>query len=72
MSFRCDSCSGSFAGEPAATTAIGRELCEACNDQFLGLAAGLLTGGPDAAGSVANAVSTGGWFARIKRSLRGR
>ena len=70
MSFRCDQCSRSYAGEPAATTVTGRRLCEACNDQFLGLAAGLITGGPDASGAVENAISTSGWFSRIKRFRR--
>lgn len=71
MSFRCDQCEGGFAGAPAATTATGRALCERCNGQFLGLAAGMMAGAGDADGGVGNAISTAGWFSWIKRFRRG-
>ena len=72
MTFRCDSCDQVVAGAPAGTTATGRELCEGCNDQFLGLAAGMIAGRDDADGGVGNAISTAGWFGWIKRFRRGR
>ena len=71
MSFRCDQCENAYSGDPAGTTVTGRELCEGCNDEFMGLAAGMVVGGGDADGGVGNAISTAGWFSRIKRIRRG-
>lgn len=71
MSFRCDQCERAFSGDPAATTAIGRELCEECNDQYLGMAAGMIAGAGHADGGVGNAISTAGWFSWTKRFRRG-
>lgn len=71
MSFRCDQCDGVFPEPPAGNTATGRELCGSCNDQFLGLAAGMIAGRGDADGGVGSAISTAGWFSWIKRFRRG-
>jgi hypothetical protein len=70
VSFRCDQCDRAVSGAPAATTATGRDLCERCNDEFLGLAAGMMAGAGDADGGVGNAISTAGWFSWIKRFRR--
>ncbi len=44
----------------------GRTVCPACADQLLGAATGLV-----ATGTVEGAISTAGWFARIRKA-RGR
>ena len=71
MSFRCDQCERAYAGDPAGTTVTGRVLCEPCNDQFLGLAAGMIAGADHPDGGVGNAISTAGWFSWKKRFRRG-
>lgn len=65
MSYRCNQCERAFSGEPTETI-TGRELCPTCNDQLMGLAAGLMVAGGDADGGVGNAISTAGWFGRVR------
>jgi hypothetical protein len=71
VSFGCDQCEGAFSGDPAGTTVTGRELCPRCNEEFLGLAAGMMACGGDVDGGVGHAISTAGWFSWIRRFGRG-
>ena len=63
--FTCASC-GRRVRETPHVTVTGRELCQACNDRTLGLAAGMVAGG----GDPAQAIATAGWFSRLKTRRR--
>ena len=62
MAFECDNCRKRFSRAPKVSV-TGRKLCEACDDQLLGATAGYIVGG------VPGAMSTAGWYARV-RALR--
>ena len=59
MTGRCDHCRKRLGGEGRRTAT--RVLCEDCYTQFIGLAAGFM-----AAGTVDDAISTAGWYQRVK------
>jgi hypothetical protein len=63
--YECQSCHRTQRGTPRKTM-TGRTVCPACADQLLGLATGLV-----ASETVGGAISTAGWFARIRKA-RGR
>lgn len=54
------------------TTVTGRRVCRRCQDELLGAAAGIIAAGPQSSTStqVAAAVSTAGWFSRIRAVRR--
>ncbi|WP_040163771.1 hypothetical protein [Microbacterium gorillae] len=61
MNGRCDKCNGRLrnGGHRTAT----RTLCDKCNAQFLGRAAGMAAGG-----GVGGAIATSGWLSRIRKA----
>ena len=59
MATTCDECRKPIKGEGHRT--VVRVLCDRCYQTSTGAAAGLLAGG-----SVGDAVSTSGWFSRIR------
>ncbi|WP_261560069.1 hypothetical protein [Frankia tisae] len=59
--FACDECGERKSGRPTETV-TGRRLCKQCGDRFSGVAAGLLTGG-----GIGGAISTAGWFSKLRR-----
>lgn len=63
MASRCEECRGRLrdGGHRTAT----RTLCDACHARFLGAAAGIISGG-----TVASAVSTAGWYEKLRRARR--
>jgi hypothetical protein len=65
--FRCENCGKASSGPPKVTV-TGRKLCQRCNDQLTGLAAGMITTGNDPAGSIA----VSGWFSRLRQRRRRR
>lgn len=66
MTQRCEQCRRPIRGR-AQRSFTGRVLCERCNDRILGASAGHAVGG-----GLGNAVSTAGWFSRVKQFASGR
>lgn len=60
MGTTCDQCRQSIRGAGHRTTT--RLLCDKCYDQFAGLAVGY-----SSSGTVEGAISTSGWFQRLKK-----
>ncbi|GAB2548252.1 hypothetical protein [Brachybacterium huguangmaarense] len=60
MTNRCDQCGRKFRGEGNHTPT--RILCDDCNATYMGHAAGLIAGG-----GIGNAISTAGWYQRIRK-----
>lgn len=58
---RCDNCRKHLNGDGKRTAT--RVLCDDCFTQFTGLAAGFMT-----AGTVDEAISTTGWYARLREA----
>ncbi|MFC0675928.1 hypothetical protein [Brachybacterium hainanense] len=64
---RCEQCRRKIRGAPYRSV-TGRILCESCGARLQGRTAGLVVGG-----GAGNAISTAGWFARVRRAMgRGR
>lgn len=63
MAYECDGCRKRFDGQPRISI-TGRKLCPACDDQLLGMTAGAIVGG------IPGAISTAGWYARVKALRR--
>jgi hypothetical protein len=64
VSDTCDHCAAAEAN-PERTTVTGRHLCDSCADELLGATAGVIAGG-----GVAGAISTAGWFSRLRARRR--
>jgi hypothetical protein len=60
MAFQCDQCRRSFKDQPRLSIS-GRRLCQACDEELLGATAGAITGG------IPGAVSTAGWYSKLKK-----
>jgi hypothetical protein len=65
----CDNCRKRKA-VPARRSVTGRELCDPCADQLLGAAAGMLAAQQSGSDPVAGALSTAGWFRRIRAARK--
>ena len=63
MAFQCDQCRKSVKGETHISIS-GRRLCESCNDALLGATAGAVVGG------VPGAISTAGWYSKLREMGR--
>ncbi|THG34517.1 hypothetical protein E6C70_09690 [Glaciibacter flavus] len=63
MAEKCDQCLREIrrSSHPTAT----RTLCDSCYSSFMGLAAGYMAGG-----TMENAISTQGWFTRLRSRPR--
>lgn len=64
MAFTCDSCRKKHTTRPQITM-TGRQLCERCNDSLLGATAGYV-----ASGTIEGAISTSGWYSRLRERRR--
>ena len=62
---RCEQCRRRIRGRPYVSI-TGRRLCDRCGTRLQGRTAGAIAGG-----SIAAARSTGGWFARVKKAMKG-
>ena len=62
---RCEQCRKKIRGR-VYTSITGRKLCDRCGTRLHGRTAGAVAGG-----GTAGARSTGGWFARVKKAMRG-
>ncbi|MEY9850607.1 hypothetical protein ABH923_000285 [Leifsonia sp. EB41] len=62
MSGRCDQCRKRLTGEGHHTAT--RVLCDDCYTQFAGLTVGYM-----ADGTVGDAISTAGWYERVKKAI---
>ena len=63
MSMRCEQCGGMIRGW-AFTSITGRKLCDRCGTRLQGRTAGIVAGG-----GIQGGISTGGWYARVRRAM---
>lgn len=65
---QCDSCRKQVKSK-LTTTVTGRRICTSCNQGLLGAAAGAMSAGPGSSteSQISSAVSTQGFFKRLRR-----